>query len=160
MLLSIVFSNDSSLLLKFIQRGVCRDLQRPREDAGRCIICLLGSWTQLSLLKLLFCYLLKGQWGHKPMFKDKRLLSMHLMVQGHVQIPGLYGDAGPGPCIAGEAAWTSLITYLSTMEVPAVSAQQMARIAADWQLLPGPFHADSPGPLSLQKSVLLRAPQL
>lgn len=105
--------------------GFTRDLQRPKEDVGRCIICLLGSWTQLSLLKLLFLYLLKGQWGHKSMFKDKRLLSRYVMVQGHVQIPGPYRDAWPGPRIAGEAVWTSLITYLSTTELPAVSAQQM-----------------------------------
>lgn len=92
MLLSVIFSNDSSLFLKFIERGVYQGLATAKEDAGRCIICLLGSQTQLSLLKLLFHYLLKGQWGHKPMFKDKILLSRHIMVQGQVRIPWLYRD--------------------------------------------------------------------
>lgn len=93
MLLSIVFSDDSSLLLKFIQRGGYQGRAMAQGGCWEMHHLLAGELDPTYFFKLLFCCLLKGQWGQKLMLKDKRLLSMHVMVQGHIQIPELYRGA-------------------------------------------------------------------
>lgn len=86
---------------------------------------------------------------------------MHTMEQGHVWIPGLYGDTQAGllHCWRGNVQ-AALITYLSTIQLPVVSAQQMGKNHCWLAASPGSFHTDNPGPLLLQKPVLFQVPEL
>lgn len=75
-----------------------------------------------------FPLFIKNNGVTNPRSKTRDSSSMNTMEQGHVWIPGLYRNAQPAllHCWRG-SVWASLITYLSTMELPVISAQQRGK---------------------------------
>lgn len=161
-LLSTVFSNDGSPLLKATQREFNQGLAMllARKFLGDASFACWDLDYTFSF-EVAFPLFIKNNGVANPCSNTRDSLSMHTMEQGHVWIPGLYGDAQPGllHCWTGRV-WPSLINYLGTVELPVVSAQQMGENQCWLAASPGSPPCWQPWASAITESVIFQVPQL